>query len=179
MRINEARLHRKAQKIAGHHYKVNHVVKFMDVSDLEKLEMMGKLVACDAEITINGKSNIKAESNVGKASGRGRVKMTSYSKEELETQALELQGIRRSHARSAVALIRTIGVFVKRMKKIDGTMKRAIIRALRADDYDISDVYDYVFEHKDLSFGWALEEVDKLLNRAQAVADAKNPPPLP
>ena len=170
------RLDEKAKKIAGHYYRSNHVVHFMDISDLLQIEMMGRLIASDAEITMHDESSIEPVSSVGEASGRGRVKMIAYSADKLKQQAVLLSKIRRSHARGAVALIRSLGVLVKRMKRIDAKVKRNITKNLRAVGKKIDNVEDHGFEFKNYSFGWALEMVNEALDEAQAVADA---PPLP
>jgi hypothetical protein len=170
------RLDEKAKKIAGHYYWSNYVVHLMDVSDLEKIELMGRLIACDAEITMHDESNILPVSGVGKASGRGRSKMTAYSVDQLKQQALLLNKIRRSHARGAVALIRSMRVLVKRMRRIDAKVQRTITKKLRAIGDEIDNVGDQGFEHKEYSFGWALEMVNEALDEAQAVADAPSLP---
>jgi DNA mismatch repair ATPase MutS len=125
---------------------------------------------------MNDESNIEPVSSVGKASGSGRWKMTSYSEDKLKEQALLLNKIRRSHARGAMALIRSMGVLVKRMKRIDAEVQRTITKNLRAIGDEIANVEDQGFEHKEYSFERALEKVNEVLDEAQAVADA---PPLP
>lgn len=172
MRSKEAKLDEKAREIAGSHYQTNHVVELMDNSDLKRIETIGRLIASDAEFTINGDSKIGPLSEIGNAPSHGRVKTISYSQEKIKAQALRLQVIRRSHARRSVALIRTMGALVKRMKRLDAKVKREMAKALRTGGHEIDNIDEMGFEDDTTTFAWALEKVNEALDDAQAVADA-------
>jgi hypothetical protein len=166
------RLDEKARKIAGSRYRMNHVVHFMEMSDLENIVKMGRLISYDAETIIHGTSDISIESDDDDDDcGRGRMKMTAYSADKLKQQAILLNKIRRSHARGAVALIRSVGAIVKRMKRIDAKVKRTMTKNLLAAGHHTDGIEDVLFEPVDYRFAWALKKVNEVLDEVQAVAD--------
>ena len=177
--LNENRLHKKAEEIAGSVYKRNHVVRVIHMYDLEEIEKMGMLIAYDAEVLLNGKSNIGPSTKTVDASYQGRRKAICYPEKTIKAQALLLQGVRHKHARKTVVLVRKIGTVVKCMKKLESKVIHAIKKALRTAGQKMDNLKGQGFEIDAPTFRCVLEKVKDVLSEAQAVADASVPPPLP
>ena len=174
----EARLHKKATEIAGSVYKRHHhAVEIMGMDDLEKIEMMGRLIVYDTELMVHGVSKTEPLSKTVDAPYRGRQKRIAYSKEKIKAQALLLRGVRHTHARKTAVLIRTIGTLVKRMKKLESKAMQAMRKALRTAGEKADSLEGMGFEVDTPTFEWVLGRVDEALGDAQAVANASVPLP--
>lgn len=177
----------QSRKIAGSRYMTNHKVEVIKKEYLEAIEGMGMSIKRYAECKLRGVPKTEPQTDTDTdddAPYQGRVKMTRvtvHSKEKIKEQALQLRGIRRTYARTSVAMIRKLGVIVKRMKQLDSKMKRAIEMSLHAAGKTLDSLDDVVFEKGTPKFAWVLKKVNPALREMQTIADSdtKDPPPLP
>ena len=176
--LNEIRLDEKAVKIAGPTHKEHHFVELMDWHDLEDIVQMGSTIMQDAEVLMNGTSEIYTLTKTVKKKPN-KQETTTYSDSELMEQALLLRGVRHMHARKAAVLVRKLGVLVRGMKKLDGRIKKAVAKALRSSRKPNMSPEETGFVIVGLGFDWVTEKVDEVLEDIQPVADASVAPPMP
>ena len=188
LRDMETLLDLKARRIAGSSIDRIHVVRGMKTEDLREIEKTALTIVVDAEITLTHESNAKVRTkNEGEEDDdeprRGRTKMIAYNADRIRKQLPLLRTLRQKHARKTVGLLRKLKATVTRMKRLDAKVKGDMARGLRTAGERVDSLWGAGFEEEDEEYGrgfaWVLDNVNAALTDAQAVADAREPLPLP